>query len=204
MTKKESSKESLKRLREKLLSDDAGGGAGGQKRAKKAEQPSFGTSDPSSLSSSSSASSASSVSYTDRAALRRSVHPNLAPIPPLQTSRPNPSIHKPPMPPPSSSPSSSYSSSISTRLPSSNIGHSLLLKQGWKQGSALGSLPSASAEPLVVRRPAGEGRKGLGAKIEPSRVEGVIGGGGGGGDERDWRTVAKERRWKDFAAGGGG
>ena len=123
--------------------------------------------------------------YKDRSALRRVLHPeprvpstpsslphlhaDQNPPPDLRIASPPP----PPPPPPAA-------------LPSSNIGHKLLLLQGWNPGTALGENPDEGlVEPINVS--ANAGRAGLGSSVHrPQAVSRPSG---------DWREDAKQRRW---------
>ena len=131
-------------------------------------------------------SSASSAAYKDRSARRRELHPEarvpllpafsrLDPQPvPLPTPRaPSP----PPLPPPPVS--------------SSNIGHKLLLLQGWNPGMALGEDPDIGLlEPLNVSVNAP--RAGLGSSTQTSRLYSQ--------SPEDWKEEAKRRRWDGIRA----
>lgn len=136
-------------------------------------------------------------SYMDRSALRRALHPD-API--------ANAIDTPPSSDPSaSSTPASMSPLVLSRppsppapLPSSNIGHRLLLKQGWTPGTALRpsepdvSLSDTHASISLVTPLEAKGRTsrtGLGLperSLTPSQP-GV-----------SWREEAKYRRWSDI------
>jgi len=131
---------------------------------------------------SSSSPSLSNASYKDRSALRREFHPE-----PRVPSLPAPShlgvdrspaptprvVSPPPLPPPP------------VPLPSTNIGHKLLLLQGWNPGTALGENPEEGGlvEPISVS--VNTSRAGLGSSV-PRPANQLPG---------DWREEAKRRRW---------
>lgn len=94
-----------------------------------------------------------SETYIDRAELRRQRFPGWRdPKPPgdtqIRARDPRPAAGKAP--------------DLNTATPISldNVGHKLLMKKGWTPGSALGSQPGASAEPIVPQATAN--RRGLG------------------------------------------
>ncbi|KAL7414647.1 hypothetical protein BDY24DRAFT_385926 [Mrakia frigida] len=166
-------REKLKRLKEELLSKDS---------TKRTESHSS-----SSTSNEEEGERRKEREYQDRAALRREIYPD-EPLPPPITSyskkrKPNPtSLSAPPKP---SAAQTSYSA-----LPSTNVGHAMLLKKGWNPGSALGLAGEAGGgrtEPLQVKRLAGEGRKGLGVKSVEVNGE----------EEGEWRERGKSKRWKE-------
>ncbi|EPQ54256.1 hypothetical protein GLOTRDRAFT_62780, partial [Gloeophyllum trabeum ATCC 11539] len=119
----------------------------------------------------SSRSSTPSSSYVDRSARRRALHPSSAPDTPgvpltapiapppatLQSASGDRSLPPGPRPEPVSAPP--------TPVPSSNVGHKLLLKQGWQPGTSLGQHDSdrmALVEPLELA--ASKNRAGLGMR----------------------------------------
>ncbi|TFK50109.1 hypothetical protein OE88DRAFT_1597609, partial [Heliocybe sulcata] len=146
-------------------------------------------------STSSSRFSTPSAPYVDRSARRRALHatsasetPGVMP-PPLQKAAsaaqsavvdPNPN----PLPEPVSAPP--------TPLSSSNIGHKLLMKQGWQPGTSLGQAESegtALIEPLQVA--ISKNRAGLGmAAVEGQSTPNETG--------VDWRDTARRRRFEDL------
>ncbi|KAF9046920.1 hypothetical protein BDZ89DRAFT_1058390 [Hymenopellis radicata] len=97
--------------------------------------------------------------YVDRSARRRALYPSSASDAPGISSRPHSTepataTPSPPIEPVSQAP---------TPLPPSNIGHLLLLKQGWQPGSSLGLSPEGGiTEPLDGEAMAGGERRGLG------------------------------------------
>ncbi|KAG6831815.1 hypothetical protein H0H92_007492 [Tricholoma furcatifolium] len=135
-----------------------------------------------------------SSQYVDRSARRRALmpgsHPDApgVPMPPLFASGTVPPTPRPKSPPvePTSQPP--------VPLPSSNIGHRLLMKQGWEPGTALGSLPDAD-----------DGRVGLLEPLEPATS--VNRGGLGlkrastaslpAYSDSDWKESGKRRRWEE-------
>lgn len=146
-----------------------------------------------------------SRSYVDRSARRRAMHPGARPDAPgipnqriesaSSTSTPPRSLLKSniitPLPPPPVEPAKPPAP-----LPDSNIGHRLLMKQGWQPGSTLG-LPGESSgsrltEPIQVN--ALERRAGLGmpVKAQYDLVE-------NGPSPLDWRVAGKQRRWDNLA-----
>lgn len=130
--------------------------------------------------------------YTDRSALRRARHPEAAPIVPPSPVRTDSvaavvntrSAGPLPTSPPVSAPPAP--------LPDSNIGHRLLLKQGWSPGESLGCAGSsdiALVEPLDIK--ANRGKAGLGGaaydRPPPSPAS-------------DWKEAGKLRQWNAVKA----
>ncbi|OCH95480.1 hypothetical protein OBBRIDRAFT_788364 [Obba rivulosa] len=135
---------------------------------------------------------AESARYIDRSARRRSLYPSTPPDAPGVASRN------------SLTPSASLSLSLSdapapkpepvsappTPISDSNIGHRLLMKQGWQPGTGLGQPDSGGkslVEPLHVNVTVG--RAGLGMSSAPASVP---------GSPRlalDWKEGGKMRRW---------
>ncbi|OJT15127.1 hypothetical protein TRAPUB_8299 [Trametes pubescens] len=129
----------------------------------------------------------SAPQYVDRSARRRTLHPDHSPAttPNIERSRySSPSISAPATPPPPTP-----VSAPSAPLPASNIGHRLLMKQGWQPGSALGD-PSSDNSGLLtpLEPPSTVGRAGLGASVRPSSSTPAAQG-------EDWRDAGKQRRW---------
>lgn len=133
-----------------------------------------------------------SKAYLDRSARRRALHPSMpdAPGVPIRTAVSTPSSRpvSPPPPEPVSAPSAP--------LTSSNIGHRLLMKQGWTPGTTLGQDnadpeggTTALAEPIQVSvRPA---RTGLGVPDRaPAQSQSQSG--------SSWKEEGKRRRWTDL------
>ncbi|KZT07640.1 uncharacterized protein LAESUDRAFT_724615 [Laetiporus sulphureus 93-53] len=123
--------------------------------------------------------------YVDRSARRRALYPQTPPDPgraraAMSTSSlvqlPDRSVTASPVAPVSAPP---------TPLPETNIGHRLLLKQGWEPGMSLGqeSTDLALKQPLEVS--VNTGRLGLGATASTSVV----------GPNTKWKENAKHRRW---------
>ncbi|PIL29788.1 hypothetical protein GSI_07994 [Ganoderma sinense ZZ0214-1] len=141
--------------------------------------------------------SGSRSQYVDRSARRRALHPDMhsaATMPgsasadrstvSLSTA-PSPSASAPTTPPPPSGP-----------LSATNIGHRLLLKQGWQPGTALGE-GSGDSEGLVapLDPPSTVGRAGIGVPARlGSGIPTVMHGG-------DWRDAGKRRRWEETGGG---
>ncbi|TFK72930.1 hypothetical protein BDN72DRAFT_815341 [Pluteus cervinus] len=130
--------------------------------------------------------------YTDRSARRRALHPVSAMDSPGVGMRPL--LTRTSTTPPPLSPQEKISpvSEPPQPLPPSNVGHRLLLKQGWSPGTALGLADEASdgirlVEPLEISINAP--RAGLGSKAD--RQNGHV--------EPDstcnWREEAKQKRW---------
>ena len=134
--------------------------------------------------------------YVDRAALRRFLRPASGPdAPGIRITSPIPSNAL--CPPSSQSSTPCVSVTVSqppTPLPTSNIGHRLLMKQGWTPGDALGVSDPLDdrvglVEPLEVK--SSENRAGLGIKSSASVSA---------PDLSDSRMTWKEReRMKRFA-----
>jgi pSer/pThr/pTyr-binding forkhead associated (FHA) protein len=114
--------------------------------------------------------------YVDRAARRRLLHPASRPdTPGVASIHPLASRHTPPLiatEPPVPKPAVS---APPAPLPSTNIGHRLLLQQGWAPGSALGvSIDPTEGrvgliDPLEVK--SSQNRAGLGMKPPPTAAE---------------------------------
>ncbi|CAL1716548.1 unnamed protein product [Somion occarium] len=139
--------------------------------------------DPSSPASS----SGSPNAYLDRSARRRAFHPDTTPTPSrnstpfIDTRLPIQSL--PATPEPVSAPA--------VPLPSSNVGHRLLMKQGWQPGTALGTPDDSPDGTIALTEPldlAGNIRRtGLGSSkpLAPQDSRGP----------EDWRAVGRMRRW---------
>ena len=135
--------------------------------------------------------------YVDRAALRRFLRPASGPdAPGIRITSPIPSNALRPPSSQSSTPCVSVTvSQPPTPLPTSNIGHRLLMKQGWTPGNALGLLDPLDdrvglVEPLEVK--SSQNRAGLGIKSSAAVIEPDLFGSG---------TTWKEReKMKRFAA----
>ncbi|KAI0767936.1 hypothetical protein BC629DRAFT_878664 [Irpex lacteus] len=135
--------------------------------------------------------------YVDRSARRRALHPDApgAPADP-SISRTN-SVPIPPRPPISSLPSPPRPPSPPAPLTSSNIGHRLLMKQGWAPGTALrstsesadGDTATSSMDLVVPLEPkARMSRAGLGIS-DPAPSPSSFPQNG------SWRDEGKYRRW---------
>ncbi|KAF9565235.1 hypothetical protein CPC08DRAFT_704768 [Agrocybe pediades] len=142
----------------------------------------------------------SSKDYVDRAARRRFMHPTTA-----RSDSPGISVLTPGIAAKSEAVSTKHSEPDSLSkpivsqppqpLPTTNIGHRLLMQQGWSPGSALGTPESEGdskrlVEPLEVK--ASTNRAGLG--IRPPRGGPSEASGGG----LDWKEREKFRRFSEF------
>ncbi|KAI1797373.1 hypothetical protein LXA43DRAFT_984113 [Ganoderma leucocontextum] len=134
--------------------------------------------------------SGSRSQYLDRSARRRALHPEHTPAttPSADHDRStvsSPSVSAPTTPPPPPAP-----------LSATNIGHRLLLKQGWQPGTALGE-GSGDGAGLVVPLdpPTTVGRAGIGV---PARLGSALPTVHHGGD---WRDAGKRRRWEETGGG---
>ena len=143
-------------------------------------------------------------SYVDRSAKRRALHAASADAPGVdesrlyasvpQTALSSRSVSVTPSPPVSAPP---------TPLPASNVGHRLLMKQGWTPGSVLGALDAqdehvegsvALVEPLSVAPRVA--RAGLGADSAPNL------GNSTGSSGLSWQDEGKYRRWSNLGPSG--
>ena len=126
--------------------------------------------------------------YVDRSARRRALHPDHASATTSISATPDrsQSVTIPPAAPLSAP--SAPPAPIST----SNVGHRLLMKQGWTPGSALGR-PNSENTSLVVplEPPSTIGRAGIGAPVRPPSLLGAAGDG-------DWKDEGKRHRWAGF------
>ncbi|KAH9928630.1 uncharacterized protein B0H18DRAFT_999764 [Fomitopsis serialis] len=128
--------------------------------------------------------------YTDRSALRRTRHPDAAPVSTPSRPHTTPVTRAPPVSIPAPTPRPLISAPPAP-LPDSNIGHRLLMKQGWSPGESLGRAGSsdvALVEPLDVK--GNRGRAGLGGAKQdygnqPSPPAAGI----------DWKEAGKLRHW---------
>ncbi|GLB40186.1 putative forkhead associated domain containing protein [Lyophyllum shimeji] len=129
--------------------------------------------------------------YVDRSARRRTLMPTSHSDAP-GVSSPSASIWVDSPPPRSRSPVIEPTSQPPAPLPSSNIGHRLLMKQGWEPGTALGSPMDPNEgrtgllEPIEVG--ASVNRAGLGLKRNSSMSLPSL-------SDPDWKEAAKRRRW---------
>ncbi|KAI0768067.1 hypothetical protein BD413DRAFT_566474 [Trametes elegans] len=138
-------------------------------------------------SSSKSTSSIQTPRYVDRSARRRALHPDHTPITRSGTGSSkylSPSATAPPTPP-----ASALVSAPSMPLPSSNIGHRLLMRQGWTPGSALGD-PENGGLVAPLEPPSTIGRTGLGVPARASTPTTAP-------QDGDWRDAGKKRRWTE-------
>ncbi|KAI0360136.1 hypothetical protein OH77DRAFT_1394190 [Trametes cingulata] len=132
--------------------------------------------------------------YVDRSARRRSLYPDHSPAATPGTDRskyPSPSISAPTTPTPPT-----LASTPPAPLPSSNIGHRLLMKQGWQPGSALGD-PAGESGGLIapLDPPTTVGRAGLGAPVRASSSTPAA-------QDEDWKDAGKKRRWAELRNSG--
>lgn len=134
-----------------------------------------------------------SKTYLDRSARRRALHPSTPDAPGIparpSVSTPVSRAISPPAPEPVSAPPAP--------LASTNIGHRLLMKQGWTPGTTLGqdsadpeSGSSALVEPIQVT--VRTARTGLGVPEQPS---------GQSAAGLSWKEEGKRRRWADMQSG---
>lgn len=129
--------------------------------------------------------------YTDRSALRRARHPEAAPIVPscpVGGTATATAPSRPVVPPPTSP----LVSAPPAPLPDSNIGHRLLLKQGWSPGESLGRAGSsdiALVEPLDIK--ANRGKAGLGGAAHDHQSSSPV---------PDWKEAGKLRHWNALKA----
>lgn len=138
--------------------------------------------------------SGSRSQYVDRSARRRALHPDLHSTAATSGSAsadrstanvPSPSASAPTTPPPPPAP-----------LSATNIGHRLLLKQGWQPGTALGEgLGDGGGLVVPLDPPSTVGRAGIGVPARPgSGLPTAVHGG-------DWRDAGKRRRWEETGGG---
>jgi G-patch domain/FHA domain len=130
-----------------------------------------------------------SAMYLDRSARRRALHASSQPDAP-GVSSPSAWTNSPPSRPKSPD---TVTSQPPTPLPSTNIGHRLLMKQGWEPGTALGTLPDLDGgriglvEPLDVTPSLH--RVGLGVKRPSTPSSPSF-------SHSDWKERAKRKRWE--------
>ncbi|KAK2460885.1 hypothetical protein APHAL10511_007355 [Amanita phalloides] len=125
--------------------------------------------------------------YVDRSARRRALHPSTysdspgvqpPAIPSTRVSSPGPTLEV-------QKPSPEPTSQLAIPLPSSNIGHRMLMKQGWAPGMALGTSDLESdegriglVEPVEINPTVN--RAGLGSKVTP---------------KASWKEKGLHQRW---------
>jgi hypothetical protein len=130
-------------------------------------------------------------SYVDRSARRRALYPSSHADAP-GTSSPSTIVEQPPVPTRAPSPPSPEPvSAPAVPLPSSNVGHMLLMKQGWEPGTSLGSLNETSPgghriEPIGVTTSVG--RAGIGMQTLPQSSTPMM-------DQESWKEHGKHKRW---------
>ncbi|KAG6880123.1 hypothetical protein C0992_005830 [Termitomyces sp. T32_za158] len=133
--------------------------------------------------------------YVDRSARRRALMPATQPdAPGVSTPPSSVSLEASTILPRSKSPSVEPTSQPAVPLPASNIGHRLLMKQGWEPGTALGS-PLNSYEGQVglvepLEPTVSLNRGGLGLKRASTSTTSLP-----TLPDRDWKETGKRRRW---------
>jgi pSer/pThr/pTyr-binding forkhead associated (FHA) protein len=154
--------------------------------------------------------------YMDRSARRRAMHPGSHPDTP---GVPNPRSNLPavafepyqtlvtrantlPSPPPP--PVVEPSPQPSAPLPDTNIGHRLLMKQGWQPGTSLGLPDESSSGGLVepIQVSVNAHRAGLGMPAQAQRSGDYGAGAVSAVRYGDWREDGKQRRWNGVRARG--
>lgn len=136
--------------------------------------------------------------YVDRSAKRRALQPSSLDAPGTASRSISSSPAVSPAPSSRVVTPSPPVSAPATPLPSSNVGHKLLMKQGWQPGSALGVSEAdtvegsvALVEPLeAIPR---SNRVGLGAPSQPAS----------GTSSLSWKDEGKFRRWSGLNGEGG-
>lgn len=133
--------------------------------------------------------------YTDRSARRRALHPSTPDVPGVPLKLAPSSL-------PSSRPASPAPEPVSTPpapLPTTNVGHRLLMKQGWTPGTTLGQDSAhpdggttALTEPIQVN--VRSARVGLGV---PDRAQTHS----QAQTNLSWKEEGKRRRWADLGSG---
>lgn len=130
--------------------------------------------------------------YVDRSARRRAMHPDHSPATTPTADRstlPSPSVSAPASPPSFAAPTPP------APLSAANIGHRLLLKQGWQPGHALGEASSDNVGLVTpLDPPTTVGRAGIGAPVRPASALSAA-------QEGDWKDVGKRRRWAEARSG---
>ncbi|EPT05643.1 hypothetical protein FOMPIDRAFT_41070, partial [Fomitopsis schrenkii] len=132
------------------------------------------------------------LQYTDRSALRRARHPEAAPILPPSPARTDSVATTIVSRPRAPSPTPLPVSAPPAPLPASNVGHRLLLKQGWSPGESLGRAGSsdiALVEPLDIK--ANRGKAGLGGAAHDRQPSSPA---------HDWKEAGKLRQWNAVKA----
>ena len=127
--------------------------------------------------------------YVDRSARRRAFHPDHTPAATLGFERSrvaSPTVSAPATPPPAAPPP------LTAPLTSTNVGHRLLMQQGWQPGTALGER-SGDGDGLVapLDLPTTVGRAGIGASVRSASVGVAYGG-------DSWRDAGRKRRWDEL------
>ncbi|KAG6878208.1 hypothetical protein C0993_010628 [Termitomyces sp. T159_Od127] len=129
------------------------------------------------------------IGGTTRRALMPATQPD---APGVSTPPSSVSLEAPTPPPRLKSPSVEPTSQPAVPLPASNIGHRLLMKQGWEPGTALGS-PLNSYEGQVglvepIEPMVSLNRGGLGIKRASTTSLPTL-------SDQDWKETGKRRRW---------
>ncbi|PPQ69157.1 hypothetical protein CVT26_003532 [Gymnopilus dilepis] len=136
--------------------------------------------------------------YVDRAARRRLLHPNSRPetpgVPPVSNSYPK--MTKSPSMTEEEVPSKILISQPPAPLLSTNIGHRLLMQQGWAPGTTLGTSLDSSEERIALVDPlevkATQNRAGLGTKHSPAPAEALQ------SPSVSWKEREKFKRFEEF------
>lgn len=128
------------------------------------------------------------LAYMDRAAARRAVHPSFPAVGGSSSGGRQPAAQA------VIAAAAVPAQDARMPIPTTNIGHTLLLKHGWAPGQALGRAEDGRVDPVEVKRAAGEGKRGLGMKsvaVPASAVD-------GGEEKASWRDEGREKRWREM------
>jgi len=144
--------------------------------------------------------SADSSAYVDRSARRRAMHPGShRDTPGVPNPRDLPTVSYQPyhtlVSPTNALSAPSPPIEPPAPLPDTNIGHRLLMKQGWQPGTSLG-LPDDTSGGLIepIQVSVNAHRAGLGMPAQRPTTS--------GGAVSDWREDGKRRRWDGVGGGG--
>lgn len=150
--------------------------------------------------------SSSDTHYVDRSARRRALHPASRPDAPGTPNGISTPMYQPyqllvapvdALPPPTSTsrPPAVEPAAVSVPLSENNVGHRLLMKQGWQPGKALGLPNESNGEPGGLTQPievsAYARRAGLGMSVQKSALPNLA-----MSLSLDWKEGAKQRRWE--------